>query len=74
MRTTTRLPTSRTVIEQKSPGGQIDASFMDEHMATMLIQAQIAAFGGFSLIVTDGHPDTQTYGRTDALTEMRGSI
>ena len=44
------------------PGGQIDASFNGH----MLIQAQ---FGGFSLMVTDGHTDGRTNERTDKPTD-----
>ena len=32
-------------------------------------QAEIVIFGGFTLMLTDGHTDIQTYGRTEGRTE-----
>ena len=37
----------KVIDQQTSPGGQIDASLMDQHMATMLILTVIAIFGDF---------------------------
>ena len=37
-------------------------------------QAEIAVYGGFSLMLTDGRTDGHTDGRTDPLIEMRGRI
>ena len=37
-------------------------------------QAEIVVFGGFSLMLTDGHTDGRTDGRTDPFIEMRGRI
>ena len=59
-----------SIMRPKSPGGKIDASLMDPLMTTMIIQAQIFVFCGFSLMVTDRWTD----GRTHPLKEMRGRI
>ena len=56
--------------KQKSPGGQIGASLMDQHMATLLIQAKIAEFDSFFLMVTNGRTDV----RTDLLIQKQGGF
>ena len=59
--------------KQKSPGGQIGASLMDQHMDTLLIQVKIAEFDSFFLMVTNGRADRPSYTETRRLLKNRGA-
>ena len=53
-----------------SPGGQLNASKMEQYMTTMISLTEIVIFGGFARMLKAGHTDTWTGPHV----EMQGRI